>query len=55
MAVLRKVAAVGQGWQQINEPSPSRSLRPCRDLERSSPGLLDPRGPVAAGMRSVSG
>ena len=51
MGVLIEVAAVGQGGLQINKPSPSRSLRPCRDLERSSPCLLDPRGPAAAGLR----
>jgi hypothetical protein len=29
MAVLSEVAAMGQGWLQINEPGISRSLRPC--------------------------
>jgi len=53
--VLIEVAAVGQGGLQINEPGTSRSLRPCRDLEGSSPGLPDPRGDVAAGLQSVSG
>ena len=42
MGVLIVVAAVGQGWQQINEPGTSHSLRPCRDLERPGLGLPYP-------------
>ena len=53
--VLSEVAAVGQGGLQIKLPGTSCSLRPCRDLKRSNSGLLDPRGLVAAGLRSVSG
>ncbi len=55
LGLLCEVAALVQGWLQINEPGTSRSLRPCRDLEGSSPGLPDPRWDIAAGLRSVSG
>ena len=55
LGLLCEVAAVGQGGLQINELGTSRSLRPCRDLEGSSPGLPDRRWDIAAGLRSVSG
>jgi len=55
LELLSEVAAVGQGGLQINEPGTSRSLRPCRDLEGSSPGLSDPCGHEASDAREDSG
>jgi hypothetical protein len=49
IAVIRELAAMGQGGLQINKPSTARSLKKLLgQRERPTPGLPDPPGHVAA-------